>query len=229
MNTRAERSRAEASDELLVGPIGGDLLGADHLAARARAVARGQRLAAERIPLRPARLLGRLRETRRILLSAHDRLLAAAAAGIDAGPAAEWLLDNYHVVQEHLQEVRASLPGRYYRELPELSNGPLTGYPRVYEMAISLISHTEARVDLENVDLYVEAFQSVTPLLVGELWAMPAMLRLGLIESVRRMTLRTVQRLDENELAVQWADRILSVGARDGTDVSRCVAGVLVV
>ncbi len=219
MNTRAEQSRAEASDELLIGPIRGDLLGADHLAARARAVARAQRLVATRGPLRPARLLARLASTRRILSDAHERLIAAAAADVDAGPAGEWLLDNYHVVQEHLQEVRASLPGGYYRELPELAGGPLTGYPRVYEMAISLISHTEARIDLENVDLFVEAFQSVTPLSVGELWAMPAMLRLGLIESVRRMTLRTVQRLDEIELAAHWADRILAANARGGSEL----------
>ena len=217
MSTRAERSRAEAADELLTGPIVGELLGADHLAARARAVARGQRLVATRAPLRPARLLARLAETRRILTDAQERLLTAAATGVDAGPAADWLLDNYHVVQEHLQEVRASLPGGYYRELPELATGPLTGYPRVYEMAISLISHTEARVDLENVDLYVESFQSVTPLSLGELWAMPAMLRLGLIESVRRMTLRTMQRLDEIELATLWSDRVLSASARGGT------------
>lgn len=219
MSTRAEQSRAEASDELLIGPIRGDLLGADHLAARARAVARTQRLVATRGPLRPARLLARLADTRRILSDAHERLIAAAAAEIDAGPAGEWLLDNYHVVQEHLQEVRASLPGGYYRELPELAGGPLTGYPRVYEMAISLISHTEARIDLENVDLFLEAFQSVTPLSVGELWAMPAMLRLGLIESVRRMTLRTVQRLDEIELAAHWADRILAANARGGSEL----------
>ena len=202
MNSRADRLRADASEELLVGPIRGELLGSDHLAARARAVARGQRLVVGRAPLRSARLLARLADTRRILADAYTRLLAASADEIDAGPAAEWLLDNYHVVQEHLHEVRASLPGDFYRELPELSTGPLTGYPRVYEMAISLISHTEARVDLENVDLYVEAFQSVAPLAVGELWAMPAMLRLGLIESVRRLTLRTVHRLDEIELAV---------------------------
>ena len=217
MSTRAERSRAEAADELLTGPLRGELLGADHLAARARSVARDQRLVASRAPLRPARLLARLAQTRRILTEAQDRLLAEAAAGVDAGPAAEWLLDNYHVVQEHLQEVRASLPGGYYRELPELANGPMTGYPRVYEMAISLISHSEARVDQENVDLYVASFQSVTPLSVGELWAMPAMLRLGLIESVRRMTLRTMQRLDEIKLATLWSERILAASARGGT------------
>ena len=217
MSTGTGNWRAAASEEMLVGPIRGDLLGADHLATRARAVARGQKLVTGRIRLRPARLLARLADTRRLLASAHARLNAAAAAGIDAGPAAEWLLDNYHVVQEHLQEVRASLPGRYYRELPELASGPLTGYPRVYEVAITLISHTEARIDLQNVDLFVEAFQGVTPLTVGELWAMPAMLRIGLIESVRRMTLRSLQHLDEIALAARWADRILAVVSAGGT------------
>jgi cyclic beta-1,2-glucan synthetase len=219
MSGRAERSRAEASDELLAGPIRGELLGADHLAARARAVARGQQLAVANRPLRPARLLARLAETRRILADAHARLLASADRGQDGGPAAEWLLDNFHIVQEHLLEVRASLPGGYYRELPELRSGPLTGYPRVYEMAISLISHSEARIDLHNVDTYVEAFQSVAVLSLGELWAMPAMLRLGLIESVRRMTLRTVQRLDEIDLADAWADRIRVASGYGGNDL----------
>jgi hypothetical protein len=68
------------------------------------------------------------------------------------GPAADWLLDNYHVVQEHVREVREALPRGYYRELPELTTGPLAGYPRIYEVAITLISHTEGRADAENVD-----------------------------------------------------------------------------
>ena len=219
MNARAARSRTAAADELLTGPIVGELLGAEHLASHARVVARGQRLVTTNRPLRPARLLARLAQTRGILDVAQERLLKAAADGADAGPAADWLLDNYHVLQEHLEEVRASLPGGYYRELPELAAGPMTGYPRVYEIAIALISHTEARVDLQNVDLYVEAFQSVTPLSVGELWAMPAMLRLGLIESVRRMTLRTMQRLDELALATLWSNRVLEASRRGGTDL----------
>ena len=214
-----ERDRKDASDELLAGPIHGDLLGAEHLAARARAVARGQQLTDEPRALRPARLLARLATTRGILADAHARLLRAGEEGVDAGPAAEWLLDNYHVVQEHLLEVRESLPGSYYRELPELAAGPLTGYPRVYEIAISLISHSEARINLENVDLFVEAFQSVTPLAIGELWAMPAMLRLGLIESIRRMALRTVQRLDELEDAQRWASHILDANAQGGSEL----------
>jgi cellobiose phosphorylase len=139
---------------------------------------------------------------------AHDRLAAAAERDHNVGPAGEWLLDNIHVVQEHILEVRESLPRGYYRELPELAAGTLAGYPRVYEIAIALISHTEARVELDDLTLFVAAFQEVTPLRIGELWALPAMLRLGLIESVRRMALRSVRRLDELEAADQWAARL---------------------
>jgi cyclic beta-1,2-glucan synthetase len=123
-------------------------------------------------------------------------------------------------VQEHIREVHESLPRGYYRELPVLAEGPLAGYPRVYELAITLISHTEGRVDLDNVELFVGAFQQVAPLSIGELWAIPAMLRLGCLESVRRMTLRTVQRLDEMEEADEWASRI-RLASEDGARAMR--------
>jgi cyclic beta-1,2-glucan synthetase len=198
--------------EPLAGPLRGELLGADDLAGRARAVARAQRVAAPGRAARGTPLLARLAGTRRILHDAHARLAAAAGAGADVGPAGEWLLDNFHVVREHVREVRESLPAGYYRELPELAGGLLAGYPRVYELAITLISHSEGRVDPENAGRFVAAFQEEAPLTLGELWAMPAMLRLGLLESVRRMALRTVQRLDEAEAADAWAARIDAAG-----------------
>src|SRR4029079_907861 len=119
----------------------------------------------------------------------------------------------------HVREVRESLPRGYYGELPELATGPLAGYPRVYEIATTLIGHTEGRIDRTNVDLFVGAFQEVAPLSLGELWAVPAILRLALIESVRRMALRTVQRLDEVEAADRWAARIVARGARPGASL----------
>src|SRR5215217_5567370 len=190
MNAVLERGRSlftrpQPSQDFLAGPIRGELLGPDGLAERARKLARSQ-------VVRP-------------FAEAHHRLLSAAGAGTDVGPAGDWLLDNYHVVEEHIREVRESLPRSYYGELPELANGPLAGYPRVYEVAITLISHTEARIDFGNVNLFLEAFQRVAPLSIGELWAIPAVLRLGLIESVRRMALRSMQRLDEVEIADVWA------------------------
>ncbi|MBC8089145.1 MAG: carbohydrate-binding protein [Phycisphaerae bacterium] len=164
--------------------------------------------------------MARLQNTRGVLADTHAQILRANAESVDIGAAGIWLLDNYHVVQEHIQEVRATLPRGYYRELPELTSGPLAGYPRVYDVAIALISHTEARVDLENTELFIEAFQSVQKLSVGELWAVPAMLRLGLIESVRRMALRVAQRLEEVEEADKWARRMHGAGQAGGEALS---------
>ena len=207
----------------LPGPIRGELLGAEKLAERARQLAETERLVGARRKRYRAPLLARLRETSRILDDAQQRLSAAASAHLDVGPAGEWLLDNYHVVQEHVREVRQSLPRSYYRELPELAEGPLVGHPRVYEIAVTIIGHTEGRINLESVELFGSAFQERASLSLGELWAMPAMLRLGLIENVRRMTLRTIDWLAEVEAAEQWAKRIDSAHEQGRA----AIAGVL--
>jgi cyclic beta-1,2-glucan synthetase len=215
-----------ASADALSGPIRGELLGADQLAERARVVAKGERLREGRRLWRTAPLLARLNETKRILDAAHQRL-TAAAEHVEVGPAGEWFLDNYHVIQEHVREVHASLPRGYYHELPELAAGRLAGYPRVYEVAITLISHTEGRIDLENVDVVVGAFQEGSPLRIGELWAIPAMLRLGLLENVRRMALRTVQRLDEVERADRMATALLVAAEESSEALGKALASLI--
>ena len=120
----------DRAEDLVAGPIQGDLLGAEHLAERARMVARGQKVVAPGA-LHRARLLTRLDDTRQVVERAYTRIARESASGGETDPSGEWLLDNYHVVQDHIQEVRASLPRGYYRELPELATGPLTGYPRI--------------------------------------------------------------------------------------------------
>ena len=200
------RRSPDAHEELVAAPLQGELLGPEHLAERARTLARERQVGPWGARQRRTPLLARLNQSRDILEDARRRL--AADPEMDVGPAGDWLLDNFHLVDDHILEVRASLPRGYYRQLPELTNGPLEGYPRVYEIAITLIAHTEGRIDLRNVDLFLESFQQVTQLSIGELWAVPAMLRLGLIENVRRMAVRTVKRLDEMTEADSWAERI---------------------
>ena len=221
------RPRVESAEDLLTGPIHGDLLGAEHLAERARTLARGQTLTDGGARQYRARLLERLDSTRRVLDVAYARIAHASGPGAEPDPSGEWLLDNYHVIQEHVAEVREALPRDYYRELPELASGTLRGYPRIYEIAIALISHSEGRIDLDNVDLFVEAFQQVEPLSIGELWAVPAMLRLALIENIRRMSLRTVQRLDEIVEADRWARQILEDSEQGGTPLVHTLRDVL--
>ena len=198
---------ANGAQEPLVGPIRGELLGAERLAEHARSVARKQRVRVSgkgrRVPL-----LARLEATYDLLLDARETLTDAADEGIDVSPAGEWLLDNFYTVEEHIREIRATLPKGYYRELPELASGPLARFPRVYAIAIELIAHTEGHLDLANTDLFIREFQRVTPLRIGELWAIPAMLRLGLIENIRRMTRRTLSRLEEVRAADTAAERL---------------------
>ena len=187
------------SEDLPGGPVRGELLGLEHLVDRARTLGQEQEwdLPARRMFPPGARLLRRLRSTADILWKAHSRVSEAVGRQADVGPAGAWLLDNMELLREHLREASESLPLRLFDELPETRSGDLTGYPRVYELCVVLVSHTEGRVDPETLELFIAAFQEQAALRIGELWALPAMLRLALLESVRRMALRTVSRLDE--------------------------------
>ncbi|HZS57893.1 MAG TPA: hypothetical protein VFA43_01395, partial [Gemmatimonadaceae bacterium] len=208
------RSPDGVSPDRFAGPIRGELLGTEGLAEYARALARQQRVLPQTVKGWAQKqrgqgpLLQRLDETRKILDSARITIDDAADRGVDISPAGEWLLDNFYVVQEHVREVRASMPKGYYQELPKLAAGALAGYPRIYEVAIELIAHTEGYLKAENIELFVREFQRGAILGTGELWATPTMLRLGLIENIRRMTLRVVQRLDELDKADKWAKRL---------------------
>jgi len=165
-------SRHRGRSDLPSGPIRGELLGAEGLAEHARSVARHQHLWPRRRIGRIGPLLSRLDGTLSILEDAHARI-AAQSAERDIGPAGEWLLDNFYVVRDHIADVRQNLPRGYYGELPDLSDGPLAGYPRVYDLAIGLISHSEGRLDAENIGAFTAAFQEVAPLAIGELWRPP--------------------------------------------------------
>ena len=160
---------SNGGQEPLVGPIRGELLGADRLGEHARALARRQRVRPPGKGRKKAPLLERLQETHEILLDARETLGQAADEGIDVSPAGEWLLDNFYTVEEHIREIRATLPRGYYRELPELASGPLARFPRVYEIAIELIANTEGHLDLANTELFVREYQRVTRLRIGEL------------------------------------------------------------
>jgi cellobiose phosphorylase len=208
--------RGDGGAPPLVGPIRGELFGGERLAEHARAIARGQRLVDEpaRLTLGPGPLLSRLAESRRILDESRHELALASDRGVDISPAGEWLLDNWYVILEHIREIGASMPRGFYRELPKLSSGPLAGYPRVYELAIELIAHTEGHLELATIELFTREFQRVSLLTVGELWAIPTMFRLGLVENIRRMALRVMARTREVELADDWARRLREASER---------------
>ncbi|MGL6195426.1 MAG: hypothetical protein ACRC2T_11455, partial [Thermoguttaceae bacterium] len=155
------------------------------------------------------RLLSRLDENERILLNAHHLLLEDIETGRAIPSAGEWLLDNFYVIEEQIRMARRHLPKKYSRELPILTNTPSHGLPRVYDLALAAISYGDGRVDAEQLGDLVMAYQSESELQIGELWAIPIMLRLTLIENIRRVTSVVMAKRDERILAGKWIDRII--------------------
>ncbi len=151
-------------------------------------------------------LLARLDANEEVLRSVFDSLRAAAKAVVPAG---EWLLDNHHLVLEQIATVRRHLPRGYSRELPRLTTGDPVGAPRVYALALELISHTDSRVDEDTLIAFIGAYQDTAPLTLGELWAVPTMLHLALIENLRRIAVR-VERIEGlRRAAAAWSERLV--------------------
>ncbi|HKQ18699.1 MAG TPA: carbohydrate-binding protein, partial [Candidatus Eisenbacteria bacterium] len=175
--------RAPGSDR---DPLRAELLSVEHLEERARVLAASYTIA--RNPRRrPRRFLPRLHDNAKALRHAYRELANDVRRGEPVAPAAEWLLDNFHLVEAEAVEVRKNLPQRYYLELPKVASRELAGTARVHALALEFIRHSDARFDLNRLTHFIGAFQSVAPLTLGELWAWPTMLKLCLIENVRRL------------------------------------------
>ena len=175
-------------------------------------------------PITPGRVRGRslavrLRENESVLLEAYRAVANAVAAGRAITPAAEWLLDNYHLVEEQIREIRDDLPPGYYRQLPKLATGPFAGYPRVFSVAWAFVAHTDSRFDPGMLRRFVRAYQRVQPLTIGELWAVAITLRIVLVENLRRGARRIVASRAARQEADALADRLLGVNAHPAEPV----------
>ena len=172
----------------------------------------------------PEQLLTRLGENEGILHEVRDLLTEAVKGNRRITPAGEWLLDNFYLIEEQIRTAKRHLPKGYSRELPRLKKGPSAGLPRVYDIALETISHGDGRVDPESLSSFVAAYQTVTVLKLGELWAIPIMLRLALIENLRRIATRiAADRIDRNH-ADYWADRITETAGRNPKDLILVIA-----
>lgn len=170
------------------------------------------------------KLLERLTENEEILLQAYELLTEAAENHHHTAPAAVWLLDNFYKVEEQIRTARRHLPKSYSRQLPHLMKGPLAGFPRAYDLARELVLHLDGQIDAESLRRFVDAYQSVRVLSIGELWAIPIMLRLALIENIRRVSIRIVLNEMDRVLADKWAHKILEAAEKNPKDVITVVA-----
>ncbi|TCV97645.1 cellobiose phosphorylase [Luteibacter rhizovicinus] len=198
-----------------------ELFNADQLEAHGQTLALQHELAAGRLP---ERLLTRLADNEQVLLDACQRLTSASRFGPGITPAGEWLLDNLYLIEEQVRIARLDFPKGYSRELPRLANGPSQGLPRVYDIALEVISHGDGRIDIGGLNRFIGSYQRVTPLKLGELWAIPIMLRLALIENLRRVAVRVMVSRTRRRRAARWADAMTDMAGRDPKNVVLVVA-----
>lgn len=158
---------------------------------------------------RPA-LQQRLTANADTLLAAYRVSAAELQAGHSIVPAAEWLLDNYHIVEQQIREIRDDLPPGYYRQLPKLASGPFRGYPRVLGIAWAYVAHSDSHFDPVILQRFLTAYQQVQPLSIGELWAVAITLRIVLVENLRRLTDQISLGLRQRREADQLADTIIA-------------------
>ena len=151
------------------------------------------------------KLLSRLADNERVITSAYQIITVsngiAEKPNQKLSPAENWLLDNYYLIQQQFTLARRHLPRGYSRQLPKILGGNSDGFPRIFDLALHLISHADGRVDNDNATQFIEAYQTVAPLLLGELWAFPIMLQLALLENLRRVSVRIANRREDQEAA----------------------------
>ncbi len=203
-------------------PIRAEVFGIERLQQHAESLAAAQPTADARAKGRA--LLPRVRENGSVLLAGYRNIVEAVRHKSQITQAEEWLLDNFHVVDGQLREVRDHLPRSFYKLLPKIAAGRhLGGYPRVYGLAWAYVAHTDSRFDLETLQAFVRAYQRVQPLGIGELWAVAIHLRVALLENLRRLSELIIEARQGRASADEVADRLLGLSGRPAERVDEVV------
>ena len=215
---QADPEKKYAGDE---PPIRSELFSSEQMMQHGSSLANVHKLSSGRAV---DRLLPRLADNEIVLIQARNQLAESIKAHRRMAPAGEWLLDNFYLIDEQIRLARRHLPRGYSRELPCLQSGPSAGLPRVYDIALETISHGDGRVDPENLSGFVVAYQTIAILKLGELWAIPIMLRLALIENLRRVAARIAVSENARNSAGHWADLMTEVAGNDPKSLILAVA-----
>ncbi len=205
------------SEELLSA----ELYSSDQMKQFGKALAKTHKLSTK-----PAQdhLLKRLADNETLLHNVRKLLTGSIKRKYQISPAAEWLIDNFYLIEENIRSAKINFPKDYSEELPQLSDASSTSVTRVYDIIQQVISHSDGRIDIESLSSFVNAYQAVTNLKLGELWAIPIMLRLALIENLRRVAaLVAIDRVNSN-LANYWAREMIETSEKDPKNLILIIA-----
>ncbi|HEY6905722.1 MAG TPA: glucoamylase family protein, partial [Candidatus Acidoferrales bacterium] len=193
-------------------PIVAELFSADRLEQHAESLAAAQAVAGAAEGGQS--LIERTEENARSLVEYYRATARALQLEQVITPAEQWLVENFYIVEDQLREIRDDLPIGFYRRLPKLASGHLAGFPRVYGIAWAFVAHTDSRLDPHVLRRFINAYQRVEPLSMGELWAVAITLRIVLVENLRRLAGRIVFSRQARHQADQLADALLATGGQ---------------
>lgn len=202
-------------------PFRSELYSSDQMDRHGKVLARSHKLMLQKSP---DQLLKRLDNNEKTLLEVRNLLVESIETGKTVTPAAEWLLDNFYLIEEQVLIARKHLPKGYSEGLPYLATGTSSGLPRVYDIALEIISHSDGRVDIRGLSSFITAYQTHTVLTIGELWAIPIMLRLAVIENLRRISEQIAVDMIDKNLADYWAGRMTKTVAEKPADLVLTIA-----
>src|ERR1700724_1433987 len=188
-------------------PIRAELFSVERLEQHAESLAAAQTITTDSDGGRP--LIPRVAENGRVLLEYYRATAKAVQQELTITPAAEWLVDNFYIVEEQLREIRDDLPVGFYKKLPKLASGHLEGYPRVFGVAWAYVAHTDSRFEPELLRRFVNSYQRVQPLTIGEMWALAITLRVVLVENLRKLADSIVRSRRAREQADHLVDGLL--------------------
>ncbi len=187
----------------------------------------GKKLAgSHRLSSKPAKdhLLKRLADNEIVLHQVRKLLTSSIKKKYQITPAGEWLIDNFYLIEEDIRNAKINFPKDYSEDLPQLFDEASGGRTRIYDVALNIISHSDGRVDIESLSSFIKAYQTVTSLQLGELWAIPIMLHLALIENLRRVAARiAIDRIDAN-LADYWVKQMTETAEKNPKDLILVIA-----
>src|SRR5579884_658681 len=188
-------------------PLRDELLSIEGLEERALALAAS--FTVDPDPRRRAQnILPRFEDNVRVLRAAYRTLADDVRTGQFIASAAEWLLDNFHLITAEVLDIRRNLPRTYYRELPTLAAREQAGHARIYAVAVELVRHSDSRLERQQLTQFLNSYQRVAPLTIGELWAWPSMLKLALIENLRRLAEEMLTARAERSAADAYVSRM---------------------
>jgi len=127
-------------------------------------------------------LLEYLQSWEQALRNANAIFKAVPSKDLPVSRAGEWMLDNFYVVKQTFRQIKEDLPVSFFNQLPKLDETPLQGHPRIFALAWEWVGYNQSQIDLTQAATFVQDYQQVTPLTIGELWALPVMLRIGILE-----------------------------------------------